>query len=64
MYRISFPVVEGPGRETDHSAPSKVRAKDEWIHTSSPPICLHDLDREEFILSSVVIDINLRKLRA
>jgi len=54
--RLSFPVVEGPSRETDHSSPSKALVvKNEWSFTSFPPVCLHDLGNEEFISSSVAI---------
>jgi hypothetical protein len=61
--RLSFPVVEGPRLQTDHSPPSKAQVKNEWSYTSAPPICLNYLDREEFISYSVAIEMNLRALR-
>jgi hypothetical protein len=38
--RLSFPVVEGPRRETDHSLPSKAQVKKEWSYNSNPPYML------------------------
>jgi hypothetical protein len=33
--------VKQPGREADHSLPSSAEVKNEWSHTSTPPIRLH-----------------------
>jgi len=37
---VSFPRIERPERETDHS-PSSAEVKNGWLYTSTPPICLH-----------------------
>ena len=34
--------------DADHSAPSSADVKNEWSYTSSPPICLHGVDRDNF----------------
>jgi hypothetical protein len=38
----------GPGREVNHVAPSMIEVRNEWSCTSSPPVYLHDLDRDNF----------------
>jgi hypothetical protein len=40
--------VKRPGREPDHSPPYSAEIKYEWIYTSTPPIRLHDVDRDNF----------------
>jgi hypothetical protein len=30
--------------------PSVAEVKNEWIYSSAPPVCLHDMDRENFTL--------------
>jgi hypothetical protein len=47
-YQGSFPGVKRPGREVNHSPPSSAEVKNEWSYTSTPPICLHCVDRENF----------------
>jgi hypothetical protein len=37
-------------RDTDHSPPSSSQVKNEWSCTSTPPICPHCMDRDEFNL--------------
>jgi hypothetical protein len=44
-----FPGVQPPEREVNHTPPSTVEVKNEWSCTSTPPICLHGVDRENFI---------------
>jgi hypothetical protein len=36
--------------EGKHSALSTVKIKNEWRYTSTPPICLHGVDRKNFTL--------------
>jgi hypothetical protein len=61
MYRGFFPAVKWPGREVNHSSPSVAEVKNEWIHTSTVPICLHGLDREKFtFLSTWVVSRELK----
>jgi hypothetical protein len=47
-YQGSFPDVNQPEREVDHSNPSGAEVKKEWSYTSTPPIHLHGVDREKF----------------
>jgi len=50
-YRRSFPRLTRPGREVFHSSPSSYEIKNEWNYTSSPPLCLHGVDRENFTVT-------------
>jgi hypothetical protein len=43
-----LPGVKRPGREVDHSPPSKAEVKNEWSYTSISAICLNDFDRDNF----------------
>jgi len=36
------------GREVYHLRPSGAKVKNEWSYTSTPPICLHGVDRDDF----------------
>jgi hypothetical protein len=47
-YQGSFPEVNQPRREADHSTLSGAETKKEWRYTSTPPIHLHGVDRENF----------------
>jgi hypothetical protein len=47
-YWGSFPGVKRLENEVNHLLPSSAEVKDEWIYTSTPPICLHGADREIF----------------
>jgi hypothetical protein len=47
-YRDYFQGVMRPGRGADHSTPSSAKIKNEWRYTSTPPICLHGVDRNNF----------------
>ena len=49
-YMCSFPWAKRPGREIDHSHPSSAEVKNEWSCTSSPPVCLRGMDRDNFTL--------------
>jgi hypothetical protein len=40
---VLIPGVKRPGREADHSPPSRVEVKNVWSYTSAPPTCLHDV---------------------
>jgi len=46
------PWVKWPEHETDHSPSSRAEAKNEWSYTSSPAICLHGMDRNNFTFTS------------
>jgi len=45
-FRGSFPGVKRPGLEADNSLPSTAEIKSGWGYTSTPPIRLHDVDRD------------------
>jgi hypothetical protein len=45
-YRCSFLRFKRPGREVNYSPPSSAEVTNEWSCTSTPPICLHDVDWE------------------
>ena len=47
-YRGSFPHEKRQGREVINSPPSKAEVKNGWSYTSSPPIRLHGVDKENF----------------
>jgi len=42
------PWVEQPGHEADHPYPRNAKVKYTWFYTSTPPICLHAVDRDTF----------------
>jgi len=44
----SFPGVKQLGREVNHSFLSNAEVKNEWSYTSSPTVCLHGVERENF----------------
>ena len=42
--------VKGLGDGVDHLPPFSAKFKNKWIYTSTPPICLHGVDRYNFIV--------------
>jgi len=56
-YGVSFPEVKRPERKFNHSSPSTVEAKNDWSCTSSPPICLHVVDKENFTFACTFPDV-------
>ena len=44
--------VKRPQREVNHLYPRHAKVRNEWSYTSSPPICLHCVDRLFFVLCS------------
>jgi hypothetical protein len=38
------------GHELNYSPPSSAKVKNDWRYTSTPPICLHGMDREKLYL--------------
>jgi hypothetical protein len=44
----SFSGVKRPKREVNHSPRSNAKIKNEWSNTSTPPICFHGTDRDDF----------------
>ena len=47
-HRGSFPGTKWLRHEVNHSPPSSAKVKNEWSCTSTPPICLHGVDRANF----------------
>ena len=47
-YRGSLVGRERPGHAADHSPSSRAEVKNRWRYNSTPPICLHGVDRENF----------------
>jgi hypothetical protein len=39
-----------PGREVDRPPQSSAEVKNEWSYSSTPPICFHGVDRDNFTL--------------
>jgi hypothetical protein len=50
-YRGPFTGVKRSVFEGRHSPQSSDEIKNEWIYTSTPPICFHGVDRENFTFS-------------
>jgi hypothetical protein len=46
-YRGSFPGINWPELEVNHSPSSIVEAQDEWSYTFAPFIRLHGVDRDD-----------------
>jgi len=42
--------VKWPERDADYSPPSSTEVNNEWNYTSAPPLCLHGVGRENFII--------------
>jgi hypothetical protein len=49
-YRGSFPWVKRLGDAINHSDPPSTEVKNEWSCTSSPPICLRGVKRENLTI--------------
>jgi hypothetical protein len=47
-YRSSFLGVVRPERDTDHLPSSSGKVKNKCSYTSTPPVCLHGMDRDNF----------------
>jgi len=43
-----FPGLNRPGREFGPSPPFSAEVKNEWRYTTSPPICLHVVEWDNF----------------
>jgi hypothetical protein len=52
------PGVKRPESEGDHSHPSTAEVKSEWSFTSTPSLCLHGADKENFIFD-IFVNCNL-----
>lgn len=54
----SVPGRKRPKRDLDHSHPSRAEDKNEWSERSTPPIRLHDVDRD-FTLALLYFGLRL-----
>ena len=43
-----FPGVKQPGCAVNHSPPSSAEVKNGWSYTSTPTVCFHGMDKENF----------------
>jgi hypothetical protein len=57
----SFPGLKRRKFEVDHSSENKPEVKNDWSHTSTPPICFHDMDRDNFTVLFHVTDFQIIK---
>jgi len=49
-YRLCFPLLRQPGRKTDRSNSFNAKIKNDWVYTSTPITCLHDVHEDKFTL--------------
>jgi hypothetical protein len=55
----SFPGAKQPGHGGDYSSPSRTMVKNEQRSTSLPALCRYGVDRDNFILPFMVVNINM-----
>jgi len=48
----SFRRVKRQEREVDHSPPTSDKVKNEWSYTLAPPVCPHNVHRENFTFAT------------
>ena len=51
-YRVYFQGIKRVGYDVDHSPPPSVKVKNEWSYNSTPPVCIHAVDRDRLTLLS------------
>jgi hypothetical protein len=51
------------GHAINHSLPSGAEVKNEWRCTSTPPVCLHGMDKDVFFLNRYCIYFILNILK-
>jgi hypothetical protein len=49
-----FPGVKQQGHKVNHSLPSGAKVQNVYIHTSTPPMCLLDMEKDNFTFLSFV----------
>jgi hypothetical protein len=57
-YRFPFLLVNGQRCEADHSFPPRDEVKNDGRYASTPPICLHGVERENFIFTGIILEQN------
>jgi hypothetical protein len=50
------------GRKTNHSHPNRAEVKNIWSHTSTPPTCIHGVNRNDFSFFTTFVMICLMTL--
>lgn len=53
------PVAKRPGRDVNHSPPSRTEVINDWSYTSTPSTCLHGVDTKKLLLSSFDVNPNI-----
>jgi len=53
VLRALSPGLKPPGCKADHSHPTSVKVKNEWIYISIPPLWLRDVHRDKFTVALV-----------
>jgi len=48
--RNSFPGLHRQDREVHHSPQCSTEAKNKWSHISTPPACIHNVDKGNFFI--------------
>jgi hypothetical protein len=56
-HRGSFPALKRAGRDFDHSSSCSTEVKNEWNYICIPPVRLHDVDRDNFILFTFSVTV-------
>ena len=49
-----FPGVKQPGHKINHSLPSSTKVKNMYSHTSTPPVCVLVMEKDNFTIQSFV----------
>ena len=45
-YRGTYTGVKRPGGKVDLSPPSSAEVKNEWSYASTPPVCIHESEKD------------------
>jgi len=53
--------VKHPACEFNQSPIPSEEVKNEWSYTSAPPICLHGVDRDNFVFKGRVVPVRAMK---
>ena len=54
-----FRRTKSPGRDVDHSPPSRPQVKNEWSHISSPPTLLHGVYSDNFTSYCLIMSVTV-----
>jgi hypothetical protein len=58
---VLSPAAKLPGHEVNHPPPSSAVVKNDWSYTSTPPIHLHGMHRDDFIFTINWLKIDTQK---